>query len=663
MPLENLERKRLGMLAIAVDEDDIERARGQAWKSLLLGGASAVLFALALATLLSRRLARPLGHLHAGAIALARGDLDHEIVQETGDEIGDLAVAFSQMTSAVKDNQDRVAARMREIVTLHEIGRAVSSVLAPSELLPKIVDQVAQVLSAQFSALLLEGESGKLEVGAGMGLPPEPKPVVALAEVLRRGGPQRVESLSDDIELKPLADQARLTGSLMSVPLEQKDQALGMLLVCRTQGEPFSDADLRLLATFADQAATALLNARLYEEVQKATEELEAKVRERTGELVEANGELATALSDLRAAQAQLVHSERMAGLGQLVAGVAHEINSPSAAIQGSVDTLAENVARLARHAREIGEMHMSPEDRTRFFALVEQLSGRLSASRVEAPAQVRRQSKELARSLEKLGVLGADEACRTLVEIGAAEAAYQLAQLAQRAAATAPPESRDVGRATLDTFVGYLEQYAYLLRNTHAIRTAIRRITRIVGALKGYSHLDQAKATTADIHEGIENTLIILHSELKYGINVVRKYSELPAVPVFVDELNQVWTNLIHNAVQALGGKGQIVIETKKEGEEVLVAIEDNGPGIPDDVMPHIFEPFFTTKPKGEGSGLGLGIVRQIVDKHGGRIEVSSTPSCTRFLVALPIIGPPTLKAEASDVFAVADLGKQVAS
>jgi signal transduction histidine kinase len=458
----------------------------------------------------------------------------------------------------------------------------------------------------------------------------------------------RIHDVQGDAELRVAAANANVAGSLLAVPLEQKDRVLGMLLVNRTGAMPFSDGDLRLVATFANQAAQAIANARLYDEVQKSSEELELKVKERTFDLVVANQELELALEDLRAAQAQLVHSERMAGLGQLVAGVAHEVNSPAAAIQGAVDNLAENVARLARRARELGEVRMSAEDRTRFFALVEQLAPRLQGARVEAPAHVRRQAREMAAQLQQLGVNRADSACRVLVEIGAAEAAYQLAQLAQRADEAAAREGR-ADAASLDALVGYLEQYAYLFRNTHSIRTAIRRITRIVGALKGYSHLDQAKVAPADLHEGIENTLVILHSELKYGINVTRKYAELPAVPVYVDELNQVWTNLIHNAVQALGGQGEIVIETRVEDgrRDVAVVIEDNGPGIPPDVMPRIFDPFFTTKQKGEGSGLGLGIVRQIVDKHGGQIDVSSRPGCTRFVVRLPIEGPARFVAE----------------
>jgi signal transduction histidine kinase len=652
-PLQDLESHRLGMIAVAVDEDALVQAKAQAWRSLALGGASAVVFALALAALLSRGLTRPLGHLHAAAIAVARGDLDHPIVQETGDEIGDLAVAFAQMTRAVKDNRDRLADRMREIVTLHDIGRAVSSVLALDEVLRKIVDEVAAVMSSRRSCLLLTREDGNLEVGAGVGLIESPSSdgasggavsplqgIVELAEAIAwRGGPVRVEDVDREAELKASAEKAAVRGSLLAVPLEQKDRVLGMLLVTR-RNKPFSDADLRLLATFANQASTAISNARLYDEVQKASTQLEQKVQERTIELLIANKELEVALSDLRQAQAALVHSERMAGLGQLVAGVAHEVNSPAAAIQGAVDNLADNVERLARRARELGEVRMAPNDRTRFFALVEQLAPRLQGARVEAPALVRRQAKELASKLSQLGLSDVEQACRTLVEIGAGEAAYQIAQLAERSSKEGL-EDAAVPKAAFLALVGYLEQYAYLFRNTHAIRTAIRRITRIVGALKGYSHLDQAKVTPADIHEGIENTLVILHSELKYGITVTRKYAELPLVPIYVDELNQVWTNLIHNAVQALGGRGEIVIETRVEGPHVAIAVEDNGPGIPSDVMPRIFEPFFTTKAKGEGTGLGLGIVKQIVDKHGGTIEVTSQPGRTRFTILVPIAGP----------------------
>jgi signal transduction histidine kinase len=228
---------------------------------------------------------------------------------------------------------------------------------------------------------------------------------------------------------------------------------------------------------------------------------------------------------------------------------------------------------------------------------------------------------------LEGLGVAGAEAPAKTLVELGVAEAAFELASLG--------------GGDALGSLVGYLEEYAYLQRNITSIKTAIYAIARIVGALKSYSHLDQEQVSIADLHEGIENTLVILHHELKYGITIHRRFGTLPKVPVYVDELNQVWTNIIHNAVQALGGRGEITVETAQEGSEVAVRIRDNGPGIPGDVLPRIFEPFFTTKSKGEGSGLGLVIVKRIIDKHDGAIQVTSVPGRTEFEVKLPVEGP----------------------
>jgi signal transduction histidine kinase len=626
-PLLDLDGRALGMLAVVSDKSILAQAKVQAWRSLAFGGASAFLLALGLAALLSRTLTRPLGRLHEGALAVARGDLDTAIPRETSDEIGDLAEAFAQMTRAVRANQERLAARMREISTLHEIGRAVSSVLALDEVLHRIVDQLTQVLGAHRTALLLAGDDGRLTGGAAVNVP-DALALAAFCEKLYwQDGPLLLADLHTVPELQDNAASAQLRGSLLAVPLEQKDHILGLLLVNREE-QPFADTDLRLVATFADHAATAIQNARLYDAVQQSSEQLERKVVERTAELTAANRELERALSELGQAQAQLVLSERMAGLGFLVAGIAHEINSPSAAIQGAVDTLAANLDGLVARSRDLGQLPLSDAHRVRFFQLVEAVSEKQATARVEAPARVRRTARELATRFAALGLTEVEPACRILAELGAEPIADELAPLAQAYG--------------LDTLVGYLEQYVYLHRSIHAIGTAIRRITRIVGGLKSYSHLDQAKAAPADIHEGIENTLVILHHELSRGINVKRNYAELPSVPIYVDELNQVWTNLIHNAVQALGGDGEIGIESRLDEPWVEVTVEDNGPGIAPEIAERIFEPFFTTKTRGEGTGLGLGIVKQIVEKHGGRIDVVSRPGCTRFTVRLPVAGPP---------------------
>jgi signal transduction histidine kinase len=176
-------------------------------------------------------------------------------------------------------------------------------------------------------------------------------------------------------------------------------------------------------------------------------------------------------------------------------------------------------------------------------------------------------------------------------------------------------------------------------------VQSSAERISEIVKAVKTYSFLDQAPIQQVDIHDGLENTLVILKHKLKTGVTITRDYApNLPRIEAYGSELNQVWTNLIDNAIDAMHGKGEITLRTYTRGEgaiadNVVVEIEDNGPGIPPDVRQHIFEPFFTTKGPGTGTGLGLHIVYNIVvDKHQGQITVTSKPGQTCFQVALPV-------------------------
>jgi signal transduction histidine kinase len=254
-------------------------------------------------------------------------------------------------------------------------------------------------------------------------------------------------------------------------------------------------------------------------------------------------------------------------------------------------------------------------------------MSSPLSTS-IEARQQARRLKTLLAAGQ------GGNEAAGLLAEVG---------PIGERVA----PDLLELARGkNLLPLVGYLRELAFLARTAGTIRTAIGAIRRIVGALKRYSRLDEAPLERVDVHAGIEDTLIILSHQLKYGedgVTVRRSFGALPQISAYVGELNQVWTNLIHNAIQAMDGRGEILIETNVDAEkgDVEVAIQDSGPGIPADVAARIFEPFFTTKAKGEGTGLGLSISARIVEKHGGTIRVDSRPGCTRFEVRLPIEGP----------------------
>ncbi|HEU4728218.1 MAG TPA: ATP-binding protein [Kofleriaceae bacterium] len=680
-----LDRKNrsIGLVGVAVDRGPLAATKRLAVRSLGAGGLAALAFALVLALFWSRRLGAPIAELHRGAIAVSRGDLDHRIDIPGGDELTDLATAFNQMTSSLQDNQARLAARMSEIVALHDAGRAMSSVIDLESVARKIVDAVARTFDVQLAALwLVDADAGlrataararsadgaavlsadealvaaealrpfaervrvtRLPLRQARATDPPGAAAVAVLEPGDPDSPARPDSPAPVAEATAARDPAvgppgepgaGMTGALgpvVALPLDRKARVVGVLAVARARRtRVFSEADLNLLTTFADQAGAAVENALLYSEVREASEELEKKVRLRTTELTEINDELGKALADLREAQAQLVLSERMAGLGLLVAGVAHEINSPSAAIRGSIDGLTSSLARVSRHGAALaaGSAPVAVTD------LLEALAPVLAERALPTGLTARKAAREIAAALEAQGgppLAAARTLAAELADLGASpDEAVRLI------------EAIGPDRALAGPVVAALTDHVYLHRTASTVRHAVASIQRIVGALKSYSHLDQqAVRTEADIHEGLETTLALLHHSLR-DIVVERRFGSLPRVPVFVDELNQVWTNLIQNAQQALTNRssadGKISIATDVEGLWVVVRVTDNGPGVPPDVLPRIFEPFFTTKAKGEGTGLGLGIARQIVHKHGGTMRCESEPGGTTFEVRLPV-------------------------
>jgi signal transduction histidine kinase len=207
---------------------------------------------------------------------------------------------------------------------------------------------------------------------------------------------------------------------------------------------------------------------------------------------------------------------------------------------------------------------------------------------------------------------------------------------------ATLASLSEQFGGAQLPVVLDWLHSsysiYSLLVENSHGAA----RISQVVDALKAYTYMDQAPVQAVDIHDGLESTLAVLASKLGKGIAVRREYAEeLPRIQAYGSELNQVWTNLIDNAIDALDGRGTIALRTRRDGEWIVVEVEDDGPGIPEEIQPKLFEPFFTTKPPGKGAGLGLNVCHNIVvQKHRGRIDVHSRPGQTRFEVRLPISG-----------------------
>jgi signal transduction histidine kinase len=325
---------------------------------------------------------------------------------------------------------------------------------------------------------------------------------------------------------------------------------------------------------------------------------------------------------ELENAQAQLLQSEKMVTLGQLVAGIAHEINTPLGAIRSSIESIS---TFLKQHLLELPHFLMSlpASHQALFFDLLKMATQQQQSLTSREKRQLK---KALLKQLETHALENATNIADTLVDLH-----VQVEEIV-----TILPLLQDErSQVILDTAY----RVASLQRSTDTIAKASSHAAKVISALKSFVHYDhQNKKIPTDLTEGIEVALTLYHNQLKYGIEVIKDYRILPKVPCYPDELNQVWSNLIHNAVQAMADKGTLTITVTQKDTDAVVSITDSGPGIPEDVKPRIFEPFFTTKPVGEGSGLGLDITKKIVARHEGKIEIDSQPGKTTFSILLPL-------------------------
>jgi C4-dicarboxylate-specific signal transduction histidine kinase len=355
--------------------------------------------------------------------------------------------------------------------------------------------------------------------------------------------------------------------------------------------------------------------------LEQTNRELEDRVQERTASLHRKNEALTAILLQLQATQAELIQSEKMAVLGQLMAGIAHEVNTPLGAIRASISNITTAVESCMQRLPLLYQS-LSSEQLTAFFALLKQAQQPREMLSFREERQLRR---SLTQRLVDQHIQAAEEIAETLSKLGIdAELDEWLPLL----------------RLQNNKFVVETAyQLATIQTNGQNIVLAVERATKIVFALKNYARQDlSGKMVETCITDGIDTILILYHNHIRRGVEVQKDYGPIPNLLCYPEELTQVWSNLIHNALQAMDYKGLLGLRVSQEDQHIVVRVTDSGSGIPVEIQDQIFQPFFTTKPVGEGTGLGLDIVQRIVAKHQGRVELESYPGHTTFSVWLPI-------------------------
>lgn len=330
----------------------------------------------------------------------------------------------------------------------------------------------------------------------------------------------------------------------------------------------------------------------------------------------------------IRSTQAALQQREKMASLGTLSAGIAHELNNPAAAVKRAASQLRDELRRVEQLTVQLDGLDVSPEQR----AALKQVRGQIDAGagqNVKLDALTRADyESEVQDWLDAHNVPEPWEVAPRLVALG-----FSRVQL----------EEWDTlfDDQTLSPVIEWAAARGSGIALLAEIADSAERISNIVKAVKEYSYLDQAPLQEVDVHEGLENTLIILRNKWKQGITIHRNYQRgLGKIEAYASDLNQVWTNIIDNAIDAMKGNGELTLCTYAEPDNLCVEICDNGPGIPPEIQSRVFDAFFTTKPVGQGTGLGLHISYSIIVlKHHGRLTVESKPGYTCFKIALPFI------------------------
>lgn len=444
------------------------------------------------------------------------------------------------------------------------------------------------------------------------------------------------QGLSDE-ELKALLDMAEpvslRAGEILIKQGEPGDSAYvilnGEFEIQKQTGQSLIRIDVRNPGDVVGEMALLSRGPRNATVISKADSETLRIPQEAFEQLLESSSTAAIAvlhwvITRLTQNESLLHQQEKMAALGTMSAGLAHELNNPAAAAQRSAAelnkilmkwlVLTHQIISTAFQENQSDWLRQFIDEALRHFA---------------APIKL--------TALEKIDLV---EQLQSWLEANRIESAWEFAPAMVRFGWNSELLEHLKDTAFFNLSMQWLGTGCMAVDSLFEVQETVQRISQIVAAMKSYTYLDQAPLLEVDVHEGLENTLIIMQHKLKKGVTIKRDYSaHLPRIEAYASELNQVWTNIIDNAIDAMNSKGEITLRTYAEDNKVVVEITDNGPGIPEEIQARIYEPFFTTKPPGKGTGLGLHISHDIVaNRHHGLLLVESKPGQTKFRVILPM-------------------------
>ncbi|MEG3840994.1 ATP-binding protein [Microcoleus sp. herbarium14] len=586
------------LIVVVVPEADFMAQIDANNTATILLCAAASIAAIIVGIVTARWVTKPILSLNDAAKNIARGEWGKSVIINRDDEVGELANSFNSMAAQLQ-------------VSFTEM-QALNAELSESE------SRLNQILEAVPVGIFVADSSGKpyyvnsrAQDLLGKGIITTTSEEIRETYQIYLAGSNEVYPAQKD----PIINAFKgASVNVDDMEIRQPDR----IIPIEVWGTPIYDDKGKVsyaIAAFAD------ITQRKQAEklVAEYNRTLEVQVAERTQELK-------TALENLQTTQDELIQSEKMAALGQLVAGVAHELNTPLGAIRSSAGNMTKFLGQTLTNLPSLFQS-LSPAESEKFGEL---LYRSLQKDMTLTAKEERKLKRTLISQLEDEDIDEADDIADTLVDMGIYEADDFLSLL------------QNVER---DRMLEMAYKLSEIQRGTQTINTAADRASKVVFALKTYARYDSSEAMVqSNITEGIETVLTLYQNNLKHGVEVHRNFSEIPSVMCYVDQLNQVWTNLIHNALQAMDNQGTLTLDILQFGNDIKVSVTDSGKGIPPEVMPKIFAPFFTTKPPGEGSGLGLDIVRKIVEKHRGKIEVESVPGKTTFTVFLPVNLPQTI-------------------